>query len=293
MPDARSGVSDTMLSRRAPFAPVVRLIAVAIAVAMAVGGCTNGVPYADPVGPRAAASIGDASRAPRALRSGDTITVVSFNIEYAREVDRAIRILKEEPELRAADVVLLQEMTADATERIAGALGMSYLYYPALYNFRQRRDVGNAILSRWPMAEESKLLLPHPSRYAGTGRTATGATLIAGTVRLRVYSAHLGTIADVSSRDRAAQLSAILDHAGDAPLVIVGGDMNARAVGSTAVKRGFAWLTEGNGRTTRYARLDHVFVRGFGLPEERAAGVVQPRVRASDHRPVWARMVVP
>ena len=253
-------------------------------------GCTNGRAYADPVGPRAAAAVLTPARG---LHTGDTLTVVSFNIEYAREVDRAIRILLEEPELRVADIVLLQEMTADATARVAGALGMSYLYYPALYNFRQRRDVGNAILSRWPMTDEAKVLLPHPSRYARTGRTATGATLVAGSVRVRVYSAHLGTVADISSRARAAQLSAILDHAGDAPLTIVGGDMNARAVGSTAVRRGFAWLTERNGRTTRFARLDHVFARGFRVPDVHSAGVVRSALRASDHRPVWVKVVVP
>ena len=97
-----------------------------------------------------------------------------------RNIDGAIALLSRTPELRDADVVLLQEMDSSGTERIANALGMWHVYYPAIYHRRTRRDFGNAVLSRFPIVEDRKIILPHASRYARTHRIATAATIQAG-----------------------------------------------------------------------------------------------------------------
>src|SRR5687767_16041373 len=55
----------------------------------------------------------------------DTFRIVSFNVKYAERIDSAIAVLTTESVLRQADVVLLQEMDANGTRRIAQALGMS------------------------------------------------------------------------------------------------------------------------------------------------------------------------
>ncbi|HYD52324.1 MAG TPA: endonuclease/exonuclease/phosphatase family protein [Gemmatimonadaceae bacterium] len=260
-----------------------------LALASLAAACRTGRGYSDADVPRHA-GMAPASAAPRA---GDTLRIVSFNIEFALRVDAAIALLAGDPALRDADVVLLQEMDADATRRVAEALRMGWVYYPALRHRRTGRDFGNAVLSRWPIVDDARLVLPHPSWYAGTHRIATAATVQVGATRLRVYSTHLGTPLDVTEWGRREQLRAIVAAAAPYPHVVIGGDLNSRRVGAVARDAGFAWPTERLGRTTRLGRWDHLFVRGLTLPARDAAGVV-PRARGiSDHHPVWGRVVMP
>src|SRR5688500_14225041 len=155
--------------------------------------CRTGQNYPGAAEPRYA-GVGAAADRP----VPDTLRIVSFNVKYAERVDSAIVVLTTERALRDPDVLLLQEMDADGTRRIAQALGMSYVYYPAIFRHRSAKDFGNAVLSRWPIVADSKLVLPHVSRYARTQRTATAATVRVGDMDLRVYSTHLGTPADIS-----------------------------------------------------------------------------------------------
>lgn len=41
------------------------------------------------------------------------------------------------------------------------ALGMSWVYYPAIFRHRSDKDFGNAVLSRWPIIADKKIVLPH------------------------------------------------------------------------------------------------------------------------------------
>jgi endonuclease/exonuclease/phosphatase family metal-dependent hydrolase len=216
------------------------------------------------------------------------LRIVSFNIEFARRIDGAIALLASDPALQGADVILLQEMDAAGTQRVAHALGMWYVYYPALFHRRTRRDFGNAVLSRWPIVADAKLVLPHPSRYARTHRTATAATLRVGASRVRVYSTHLGTIADIGSGRRREQLRAILADAAGHPLVVIGGDLNDATIGLLAHEAGYAWPTRHGAPTTRFGRWDHIFLKGLESPDTAASGTVADARRVSDHRPVWA-----
>jgi hypothetical protein len=84
-------------------------------------GCRTAVNYAGPVGPRYAGFV-----SPVAAAAADTIRLVTFNIQFARHIDSAIALLRAEP-LAHADVVTLQEMDAPGTQRIAAALGLSYV----------------------------------------------------------------------------------------------------------------------------------------------------------------------
>jgi len=232
-----------------------------------------------------------------ASRRADTLRVVTFNVRFAIEVDSAIAVLTSAPALRDADVVLLQEMDGDGTRRVAEALGMAYVYYPAIFRRPTRRDFGNAVLSRWPIEGDAKLVLPHVSRYARTQRIATAATIRVGdTTRVRVYSTHLGTVFDVGAAARRAQLRAILADAERWPRVVLGGDMNSEDVGRVAVAMGYAWPTERGPYTTpRRQRLDHVFLKGLATPNgtaPAAAGVVSEIRGASDHFAVWVIAVL-
>src|SRR3712207_1456288 len=118
-------------------------------VPILLAACRTGRDYPSATEPRYAGAAPTTAAEPREPR--DTLRIVSFNIAFARNVDRAITLLTSHPALRGADVLLLQEMDAAGTQRIAHALGMWYVYYPAIFHLRTRRDFGNAVLSRWPI----------------------------------------------------------------------------------------------------------------------------------------------
>jgi len=264
---------------------VLYLVLSAAAVA-----CRTGRNYPNPDGPRYAGSPDTAALVRRA--NADTLHIVSYNIAFARRADSAATILATHAALRDADVILLQEMDAPGARRIADALGMWHVYYPAIYHLRKEKDFGNAVLSRWPIVSDAKILLPHLSRYADTQRIATAATIRVGTSLVRVYSAHLGTIADVGADDRRDQLRTILADAATYERVVIGGDMNSGSVGEVARDSGYAWPTEHGPRTTTLGRWDHVFVRGLAIPDSGAAGTVTSIKGVSDHVPVWARVLM-
>ena len=248
--------------------------------------CRGGTNYDSPLGPRYASDV-----PPCASPRGDAdLLVVTYNVEFARRIDEAIHVLRETPELAGADIVLLQEMTAAATARIASALGMGYVYYPAIHHRRAGQDFGNAVLSRWPVEHDEKLVLPHRSRYAGTQRAATVATIRVRATPIRVYSTHLGTVADVSARHRREQLERILRDGAAFPNVVVGGDMNTGDLGQVVSEQGFRWPTSATPKTTRFGRLDHVLVRGDALAMPARVGVVPSGRTASDHSAVWVRI---
>lgn len=222
-----------------------------------------------------------AAVAPAALR------VVSFNVQFALRVDSAITVLATDPALRGADLVLLQEMDAEGTERVARALGMWYAYYPATQHTKTGRDFGNAVLSRWPIVSDGKIILPHVGRLGRTARTATAVTIDVAGQRVRVYSVHLGTMVDVGPGARREQLAAVLADAGQFSTVVIGGDLNSTGVGRLARDAGYNWPTERGPRTSRAGRIDHIFVRGLAV-DTAATGTVLETRGASDHRPIWA-----
>jgi endonuclease/exonuclease/phosphatase family metal-dependent hydrolase len=221
-----------------------------------------------------------------------TMRVVSFNVEFSLQIDSALKVLSTEPELRTADVILLQEMDGPSTRYIAREMGMWYVYYPATRHFVHQRDFGNAVLSRWPIIDDDKLLLPHHARVWRTARTATAATIRVDTINIRVYSAHLGTYANITNDQRREQLRRILADAAEHRRVILGGDMNDPLVGELARNAGYAWPTEEGPRTATIGRLDHIFFKGLSSPDSAASGTVFNVRNASDHRPVWAVTIV-
>ena len=255
-------------------------------VLLALFGCSTGRNYPSTDGPRYAGQPTDSvlSASPGSV----TFRVVSFNIEFALHVDSAIAVLSTDPALRNADVILLQEMNEDGTKRVAKALRMWYVYYPAIFHFRTRRQFGNAVLSRWPIVEDKKVVLPHRSRFARTQRTATAATVRIGPALVRVYSTHLGTMTDVDPASRRDQLRAIIKDAERYPRAVIGGDMNEVSIGTVATSEGYTWPTERGPDTSWLGRLDHIFLKGLASPDSAAAGTVLNVRKASDHLPVWA-----
>jgi endonuclease/exonuclease/phosphatase family metal-dependent hydrolase len=271
-----------------------------LAVALVAGSglaCASARNYLDPLGPLHEYRR-EAPTPPAAVAAGP-LRVVSFNIAYAVEIDRALEVLRASAALRDPDVLALQEMDAPGTERIARALGMNAVYFPSGVHPKYGRDFGCALLSPWPLEEPRKLVLPHGARGSGLRRFATVATVVRGALRVRVYSLHLPSPLAISGGSRKEQLRALAaDAAASDDPVLIAGDFNSHGKVAELERAGFAWLTRGLGDTTRFRLLgipitglsyDHFLARGLRLASGTTAlGVVSDNHDASDHLPIWA-----
>lgn len=265
----------------------VHRCASALAVLVLLGGCATFQGYLDPEGPRYAGGAG------RAADPEPGIRVVTFNTQYASHIPLVIQGLRDHPALRLADVVALQEIDSAGVEAVATALGMRYIYYPASHNPKARRDVGNAILSPWPMADEYKLLLPHESLGKHQRRAAVSARVHVEDRWIRVYALHLGSPVGNTGDQRREQADVVIaDALRCSDPLLVAGDFNSKSLGEYFVAKGFAWPTRKVGRTVGWYSFDHVFTRSLRLRDQASAGVAREVDDASDHRPVWA-VVVP
>jgi len=220
--------------------------------------------------------------------ASDTMCVVTFNVELGQRPDSAIAALRAASLPRALDILLLQEVDDSAAQRIARALDMGYVYYPAIFRNRSGKDFGNAVLSRWAIVDDAKIILPHRSWYGRSQRIATAATIHAGAITVRVYSTHLGTPADVTPGQRRDQLRAIVADATRYEHVIVGGDFNGSKTPRVAEQAGYVWATRGGPKTTAMGRWDHILFKGMMRPDTLASGTVTDGHGTGDHLAVWA-----
>ena len=247
--------------------------------------CKTAQNYLDPQGPMYAGS----HAGPRDAR-GDSLLVVTFNIEYALRVDQALLALRSHPSLKDADLLALQEMDAPGTEALARGLGLNYVYYPAALHPQTKRDVGDAILTPWPIESTFKVPLPHKSRGLGQSRAAAGALVRVAGRLFRVYSLHLGSPFGASPGQRRDQIDVVIGDARESvDPVVIAGDFNSSQIGTRLEAAGYSWLTRGVGPTAHRFSFDHVFVRGLHF-DEGTAGVARDVKDASDHRPVWTRV---
>jgi len=259
----------------------------AILLAVLAGGCAHTTNYPDPAGPRFAGR--------HAVPDPDPVLrVVTFNVQWGRQIDRVVDLLRAEAALRDADFMFLQEMDARGVEKLAAALGYDYVYYPAVFHPKAHQDFGNAVFSRWPILEDKKLVLPEMNRFRHMQRAVVGATVMVGDTPVRLYSVHLETMIGIDGPQRRHQVEALLKDAALHPRVVMAGDFNNRnQVGRLLTRAGYTWLTEHVGHTELIWSWDHVFVRGLALAGPGRVGSVRDTRGASDHRPVWAELALP
>jgi endonuclease/exonuclease/phosphatase family metal-dependent hydrolase len=173
----------------------------------------------------------------------DPVRVVTWNLwwRYGPWEARQKAILAVLRELRP-DVVGLQEVwdTGGSGENLAawlaGELGMHWTWGASHDpGFWQRRlgdptvGIGNAVLSRWPVAEQA--VLPLPPGAGDGGRTALYAGLDAPGYRVPFFTVHLSSAVEASAV-RCQQVTALAEfvaaHRGDGPFpAVVTGDFNA------------------------------------------------------------------
>lgn len=228
----------------------------------------------------------------------EALTIVSYNIWFGENTDQALLEIKEIESKNELDILLLQEMDEVGTEQIARELQLNYVYFPAAIEPTYGKNFGNAILSRWPIVDSQKLILPHKSFSNRMNRIATRATIRIHGADILVYSTHTESIFSLP-RFRKDQYTAVLDDMDpEAKFVIVGGDFNSfteadvEEVEEVYKQAGFIRVSKGSGHTiVKYGigvSSDHIFAKGFVLEE---AGVLLGAT-ASDHLPIWVTLML-
>jgi endonuclease/exonuclease/phosphatase family metal-dependent hydrolase len=222
--------------------------------------------------------------------------VVAWNLHFAEEVERALSTLGSADELKDADVLLLQEMDRQGVERIAQQLRYNYVYYPAIIHPHHQKEFGNAILSKWPIVDHEKILLPNRSPDWLQSRNAVRARLSFGGTPVQVYNTHLDTTWMFADWEDSQGNFLIQEIGKGDEFAIVGGDFNTWSPTSiAAIEEGFALagldrLSKDAGYTFETSgvklTLDHLFAGGMADFE---AGVYR-NTKASDHYPLWAEI---
>ena len=193
-----------------------------------------------------------------------------------------------------ADVIALQEVLRplrgdDPLEVLAEALGLHVIY--ATTRVHKRGELGNAILSRWPIHGVSMLDLSF-SRLEK--RLAVAAQFKEDGVELDVVATHLA----LADRTRHRQVQSLLEHPRLArtPTLLMG-DMNAwrrckatRALDGLDEHRNLAWPPSFPSASPVLA-LDRIYARNVELLDVSVHASRAAR-RASDHLPVVARVAL-
>jgi endonuclease/exonuclease/phosphatase family metal-dependent hydrolase len=262
------------------------------AAALSIGllaACAAVVNLPNPTSPRFEGRY--APRPTPAAATDSLLRIVTFNIKYGRQVERAIEVLRGDS-LRGADILALQEVNETAVERIARTLGYDYAYYPAFIH-PASGYFGPALLSRWPIERSWKVILPGRGRTKRQQRTATAAVLRVRHTRILAYAVHLEAPISISYVGLRAQAGALLaDAVGWPGPVVMAGDFNSEGTGALMEREGYRWLTRWAGPTISWFSWDHIVVRGLAPARPRSVGVVRDVRGASDHHPVWAVAVV-
>lgn len=191
-----------------------------------------------------------------------------------------------------ADIVALQEVLRpfdeeDPLQQLAESLRLHLAFVTT--RVHRRGEIGNAILSRWPITSVFSLDLSF-SRVEKRSAVAVQFSGSAGT--LAVVATHLALV----DRTRRRQVESILSHPQLQGAVLLAGDLNAwrRCEATRALERelvshqSLVWP-----RTFPAARpvlaLDRIYARGAKLLEVNAHESAAAR-RASDHLPVIAKV---
>ncbi len=227
---------------------------------------------------------------------GDGIKIVTWNIKFSQQIDEAIETLRNAPALQDADILLLQEMDEVGVQAIAEALDYNYVYFPASIHTEHGRNFGNAILSKWPISDAEKLILPRQNRFNKQKRIAVRAFVHIGPADVLTYSVHTETFW-LGPEGRGEQVEALADTVTpDYDYAIIAGDFNTvTPISITSIEQRMAAhelvrLSKGAGYTVKMGQLrftlDHIF--GSDVPVLDRG--VYRETTASDHYPLWVKV---
>ncbi len=274
------------------------LFGLAVTIALSCGRLNRAEPTTTAVVVRS--TVGEGS----ALRS---LRVATYNVHMESAASIA-RVVANNPELAAADVLLLQEIEhhgdedASRAEQVANHLGMSVAYAPG-YGLPDGGSHGVAILARVSLRDVEILELPYFHVVVNSARrVALAATIDLDGQDVRIFSVHLDNRINPQKRKR--QLAPVLRSAKSfSGPVVIAGDLNTSpfcwavsllpipcgmqddAVEQAARKSGMQTPVTEIGSTSKWLgmRLDAIYTRGFSA----SSSAVERSVELSDHLPVW------
>lgn len=231
----------------------------------------------------------------------DSLNVVTFNIKKARKIQLAISEMKELEKKTPVDIYLLQEMNEEGVEAIASGLGLNYLYIPIAYDKSDKKNIGNAILTKGTIEHPEKLILPHAKWQNQQRRSVTIGEVTIHQKKILVFSVHTETVA-MSRKMRADQVDSVIRYgqqeASHYKYVLIGGDFNtafpaySRSVVNKFSSNGFDWQTSKVGSTAKAMMglatpiNDYLFSKGFVFMNAYAIR----DSKSSDHYPVFATL---
>jgi len=238
------------------------------------------------------------------------IRIISYNIRWRSgdDLKELIKLFREDAEIGNPAIMALQEVdrrkkrsgNTNTAKLLAEELGLYYAWAaPPTAKTGDEEETGVAILSAYPLADVRRIVLPHE----GPGkrrRVALGASIKAGDVELRVYSAHAET--RISMDKKIDQLSAVLEdlksRSPQTPAIIMG-DFNtwqSDAAPKTIKLFSDAGFVTPFGSQKTFSqkvllvpvdlRLDWIWMRGF----EAVSYGIDREVKVSDHWPLWTNV---
>ena len=231
--------------------------------------------------------------------AGRTLTVASYNVHRwagvrggaAWRPERAAAVIAE----LDADVLALQEVLRpsarddDPVVEVAEALGYHLAFVVTRHH--RRGELGNAVLSRWPLAGALAIDLSFGRLER---RAALAVRLRSGVGTVTVAATHLALV----DRTRARQVRALLGHPqiASGPAVLVG-DMNAWRPTRASRELDDAFETRHHNRAWPASypsvrpvlALDRLYARGATI-ESIETHATEAARRGSDHLPIVARL---
>lgn len=262
----------------------------------------------------------------------DELTVFSYNIERGHSGNEIIQLLKSETELKVPDIILLSEVDKGCSQNMNGenfarvladSLNMYYVYGVEFYDVDADCEIGNAILSKYPMGnvtykrfsnfELYYLYSNSGYNYRQGGRSFIAADVKVGEKYLRVYSTHLAAFLfdhDLRFNQTKELLEDAKQFSSRRPTVI-GGDFNSymysayltgnsqdKGIGRFFENSGFTDTHIGIPYAERYTNsdfsdwiIDLIFIKN-AKSSSPSIGNSPAWENLSDHYPVWANVKI-
>jgi endonuclease/exonuclease/phosphatase family metal-dependent hydrolase len=246
----------------------------------------------------------------RATPNNAEIRIISYNIRWRSgdDLKELIKLFREDAVIGNPTIIALQEVdrhkkrsgNTNTAKLLAEELGLYYAWAaPPTAKTGDEEETGVAILSAYPLADVRRIVLPHEGP-GNRRRVALGASIKAGGVEIRVYSAHAET--RISMDKKLDQLSALLEdlksHNPQTPTIIMG-DFNtwqSDAAPKTIKLFSDAGFVTPFGSEKTFSqkvllvpidlRLDWIWMRGF----EAVGHGIDREVTVSDHWPLWTHV---
>jgi endonuclease/exonuclease/phosphatase family metal-dependent hydrolase len=233
---------------------------------------------------------------------GLPVRVISYNVHQGFDVTGRLGLQEIATVIESGqpDIVLLQEVSrgwvidgsVDMLVWLSQRLGMAYAWGPAADGVW-----GNAILSRYPIAEASTLEMPNNEELILKRSYTTAVINVGASEPLRVLVTHLHNGADDGAL-RVPQIEGVIGAWAGRPRTIIAGDLNAEPDSAEIALLRDAGLVDafiasgaaGPGFTSRpnrpVKRIDYIWLS----PDLTASEFSIADSEASDHLPVAARI---